>query len=119
MLASLLVAGVMTSGVLAQDAPKKGDGHRHARHMPSFKDMVGSDDGKLTEDLFVKGVTKNAPEERKEKATTFAKGMWKRLAGDKTELTKDEFQAAVKKMRETWKNKGKKGDDAPKEKKDV
>jgi hypothetical protein len=123
MLAGLLVAGVMASGAYAQgEGKKRGEGKRGPRQMASFKDMVGSDDGKLTEELFVKARTKNAPEEKKEQATTRAKEMWKRLAGDKTELTKAEYDAAVEKFREKMKEKfkggkGRKGKGGPKEEK--
>jgi hypothetical protein len=107
MLASLLVAGIMVSCVYAQgEGKKKGDGKRGSRQMLSFKDITGSDEGKATEELYVKARTKNAPEDKKEEATTRAKAAWKRLAGDKAELTKDEYDAAVKKMREAWKSKG-------------
>jgi hypothetical protein len=104
MLASLLVAGVMVSGVFAQE--KKEGKKRGPRQVASFKDMAGSDEGKLTEELYVKARTKNAPEDRKEQATTRAKESWKRLAGDKKELTKDEYEAAVKKMMDERKSKG-------------
>jgi hypothetical protein len=106
-LASLLVAGVMASGAYAQGEGKKKDRKRGDRpQMASFKDMVGSDDGKLTEELYVKARTKNAPEDRKEQAKKRAEDMWKRIAGDKKELTKDEYEAAMKKLREAMKNKG-------------
>ena len=105
MLMSLIVVAVLATGAYAQE--KKAAGKHGGHHqMQSFKDMVGSDDGKLTEDLLVKAYTKNVPDDRKEQATTRVKAMWKRLAGDKTELTKDEFEAARKKMVEEWQAKG-------------
>jgi hypothetical protein len=105
MLAGLLVAGVMVNSVYAQgEGKKKGEGKRGP--MLTFKDIAGSDEGKATEELYVKARTKNASEDKKEAATTRAKAFWKRLAGDKAELNKDEYEAAVNKMREEFKSKG-------------
>jgi hypothetical protein len=101
MILSLMIAVAIVATATAQD---KKEGKRGGPRV-SFKDMVGSDDGKLTEDLYVKGRTKNAPDDKKEAATTRAKDMWKRIAGDKKELTKDEYEAAMKKVMEEFKGK--------------
>jgi hypothetical protein len=107
MLVSLLLAAVVVSSVCAQEKEKDGKkGRGKGRTMMTFKEMVGSDDGKLTEELYVKARTKNAPEDKKEAAATRAKEGFKRLAGDKKELTKDEYEAAVKKMIENFKGRG-------------
>jgi hypothetical protein len=111
MVASLLVAGVVASGVYAQEEKKKGEGKKGGMRM-TFKDLAGSDDAKLTEAKYVEARTKNVPDDKKEQATTRAKDMWKALAGDKKELTKDEYEAAMKKWLEDMKSKkggGKKG----------
>jgi len=106
MIVGLVLAVAVSASVYAQD---KKEGKRGDHQRASFKDMVGSDDGKLTEDLYVKARTKNAPDDKKEAATTRAKESWKRLAGDKKELTKDEFEAAIKKMMDEFRAKGGKG----------
>ena len=104
-LLSLVIVCLMVCNVYAQDKKGHGSSHQHA----SFKDMAGSDDAKLTEDAFVKARTQNAPEDKKAEMETRAKAMWKRVAGDKTELTKDEFEDGYKKAMEAFKAKGGKG----------
>ena len=99
-LLSLLVVAAVAVNASAQDTKKKkGD-----RPRISFADMAK--DGKLTKDLYVAAHTKNAPEDKKEKATERAGKMWDRLAGDKKELNEDEYKAAMEKMMKEWKDKG-------------
>lgn len=101
-LLSLVVVAAVAVNASAQDTKKKrGD---HARM--SFADMDANKDGKLIKDEFVAAHTKNAPADQKEKATERAGKMWDRLAGDKKELSEDDYKAAMEKMMKEWKDKG-------------
>jgi predicted trehalose synthase len=68
--------------------------------------MDANSDGKLIKDEYVAAHTKNAPADKQEKAKERAGRMWDRLAGDKKELTEDEYKAAMEKMMKEWKEKG-------------
>ena len=102
---SLVVVGAMAAGALAEEG--KGSGKKKGeRPQMSFADMDANKDGKLTKDEFVNAHLKNMPEDRKEKGKEYVGKMWEKLAGDKTELTEDEFKAAREKMAKEWKEKG-------------
>jgi hypothetical protein len=113
MVASLVIAGLLTSGVFAQEGKKKGRG------MPNWKDLVG-DKTTLDCPTFVAAVTKNAPADKQEKAKTRAQGMWDRLAtaagaekgktADYVFKSEDDFKAAQAKVMEAWKAKKKKAE---------
>jgi hypothetical protein len=102
-LASLLVVGVLASGVYAQE---KKEGKRRGPQAVKFEDADANKDGKLTQDEFCAARMKGVPEDRKEKAKEWVERSWKAIAGDKKELTKDEYEAGLKKMMEQFKNKG-------------
>jgi cytochrome c556 len=104
MLASLLVVGVLATGVYSQE---KKEGKRGPGFQPlKFEEGDANKDGKLTKDEYCAASLKRFPEEKKEKAKEWIERGWKRMAGDKAELTKDEYDAAVKKMQEERKNRG-------------
>jgi hypothetical protein len=113
MVASLVIAGLLTSGVFAQEGKKKGRG------MPSWKDLVG-DKTTLDKPTFVAAITKDAPADKAEKRKTYAGRMWDSLAvaagadKDKTAdyvfKSEDDFKAAQAKVREAWKAKKKKAE---------
>jgi len=102
-LLSLVVVAAVAVSASAQEKKerKKGD-----RPRISFKDMDANSDGKLIKDEYVAAHTKNAPADKQEKAKERAGRMWDRLAGDKKELTEDEYKAAMEKMMKEWKEKG-------------
>ena len=101
-LLSLVVVAAVAVNASAQDTKKKkGD-----RPRISFKDMDANSDGKLIKDEYVAAHTKNAPADKQEKAKERAGRMWDRLAGDKKELSEDEYKAAMEKMMKEWKEKG-------------
>lgn len=102
---SLVVAGAMAAGAFAQDG--KGSGKKKGeRPRISFADMDANKDGKLTKDEFLTAHLKNVPEDRKEKGKEYVGKMWEKLAGEKTELTEDEYKAAREKLAKEWKDKG-------------
>jgi len=86
---------------------------------PTWKDLVG-DKTTLDKATYVAAVTKNAPADKAEKAKTRAEGMWNRLAiaagADKEKTadfvfkSEDDFKAALKKVRESFKKKEKKAE---------
>jgi hypothetical protein len=100
-LLSLVVVAAVAVNASAQDTKKKkGD-----RPRISFKDMDANSDGKLIKDEYVAAHTKNAPADKQEKAKERAGRMWDRLAGDKKELSEDEYKAAMEKMMKEWTDK--------------
>ena len=113
MVASLVIAGVLTSSVFGQEGKKKGRG------MPSWKDLVG-DKTTLDKATFVAAVTKNAPADKQDKAKSYAGRRWDALAvaagADKEKTadfvfkSEDDFKAAQAKVRESYKGKKKKSE---------
>lgn len=114
-LLSLVVVVAVAASASAQEKKEKKRGD-HPR--ASFKDMDANKDGKLIKDEYVAAHTKNAPADHKEKATERAGKRWESLAGDKKELSEDEYKAAVEKMMKEWKEKGGKKPGEKKEKKE-
>ena len=101
-LLSFVVVAAVAVNASAQDTKKKRGDHPRM----SFKDMDANKDGKLVKDEYVEARTKSAPEDRKEKAKEMAGKMWDRLAGDKKELSEDDYKAAMEKMMKEFKDKG-------------
>ena len=102
-LLSLVVVAAVAVNASAQEKKEKKKGD-HPRM--SFKDMDANGDGSLTKAEYVAAHTKNAPEDKKEKATERAGKMWDKLAGGKDALSETEYNAAVEKMKKEWTDKG-------------